>query len=248
MTPERPAGLVPQHHLSIISETMTIQQKAKLLYRSVSISGMMVAVLWIIHSLQWMTGIRLATWGVLPRDDDGIWGIAFSPLLHSDWSHLFSNSLPLFVLTAIIFYFYRRVAMPSFLMIYFLTGAAVWLFGRGFTYHIGASGVVYGLVAFVFWSGVFRRNVRSIALALIVAFYYGSMILGILPGQEGISWESHLYGALIGIFVAYWFKEQIEQEEERTPYSWETQEEETPRQFLDPDTFDKPKSQRQRWR
>lgn len=226
---------------------MIIQDKAKHAYQSMLYSGILVAALWVIHSLQWLLGIRLARWGVLPRDDDGIWGIVFSPLLHSDWGHLLSNSLPLFVLSAILFFFYRKVALPSFLMIYFLTGTAVWLFGRGYTYHIGASGVVYGLVAFVFWSGVFRRNVRSIALALIVAFYYGSMILGILPGQEGISWESHLYGALVGIFVSYWFKEKIEKEEERPRYSWENEPETPAKPFLDPDTFDQPKSERQQW-
>lgn len=228
-----------------------LQEKAKHLYNSLLLPGIMVAVLWLIHSLQWLTGIRLSSWGVLPRDADGIWGILFSPLLHSDWGHLLSNTPPFFVLSAIIFYFYRKVAIPAYLMIYGMTGLAVWLFGRGYTYHIGASGVIYGLVAFVFWSGMFRRNIRSIALALIVAFYYGSMMMGILPGQEGISWESHLYGALIGIFVAYWFKEKIEEDERPNEYSWQKESELPEAPFLDPDTFEKTKSEREKeklWR
>lgn len=211
----------------------------------------MVLILWVIEGLQWLTGIHLSTWGVLPRDEDGIMGILFMPMLHADWGHLLSNTPPLFVLSAIILFFYRRVAIPAFFMIYGLTGVAVWLFGRGYTYHIGASGVIYGLVAFVFWSGIFRRNIRSIALALIVAFYYGGMMMGILPGQEGISWESHLYGALVGVFVAYWFKEQIEEGEERPSYSWEKEEELPPAPFLDPETFEKTKAEREKeslWR
>lgn len=228
-----------------------MREQARYIYQSLLIPGIMVAVLWLIHGLQWLTGIRLSAWGILPRDPDGIWGILFAPLLHSDWGHLLSNTPPLFVLSALVFYFYRKVAIPAYAMMYGLTGLAVWLFGRGYTFHIGASGVIYALVAFVFWSGIFRRNIRSIALALIVAFYYGSMMMGILPGQEGISWESHLYGALVGIFVAYWFKEKIEEEENAPRYSWEKEDELPSAPFLDPDTFEKSKSERQKeslWR
>lgn len=210
-----------------------------------------MVILWLIQGVQWLTGISFSAWGVLPRDEDGIAGIFMAPLLHADWGHLLSNTPPLFVLSAIILYFYRKVAIPAFSMIYVLTGLAVWLFGRGYTYHIGASGVIYGLVAFVFWSGLFRRNIRSIALALIVAFYYGSMMMGILPGQEGISWESHLYGAVVGIFVAYWFKEKIEKDEEKPTYSWEHEPELPEAPFLDPRTFDKTKAEREKesiWR
>ena len=203
-------------------------------------------MLWAIHLVKFALGLdALARLGVFPRHVDGLWGILFSPLLHSDWGHLLSNTPPLLMLGAIIFFFYRRIALPAFFMIYFLTGLAVWIFGRP-VFHIGASGVIYGLVAFVFWNGIFRRNLKSIVLALIVVFYYGSMFAGILPGQEGISWESHLLGGLVGIFVSFWYRDDLEDDEHRELPSWEREEPQAPRYFLDRDTFEKTRAERQR--
>lgn len=212
--------------------------------QSLSLPIKFVALLWIIHLVQWFFNLQLGFLGVFPREISGLKGILFSPLLHGDFGHLISNTPPLLVLSVLIMFFYRRVAIPGFLMIYFLTGLAVWIFGRS-VYHIGASGVIYGLVAFVFWNGIFRFNVKSIALALVVAFYYGSMFMGILPGQEGISWESHLLGGLVGIFVSFWFKNKIEADEEKPKYSWELEETNQKEEFfLDRDIFDKTKEER----
>ncbi|MEK7256482.1 MAG: rhomboid family intramembrane serine protease, partial [Bacteroidota bacterium] len=140
--------------------------------------------------------------------------------------------------------FYRRVGVRSMIMIYVLTGVAVWLFGRR-VYHIGASGVVYGLVSFVFWSGVFRRSLKSIILALIVTFLYSSYFLGILPNQDGISWESHLLGGLVGIFAAYWYKEEIELDEQKQAPSWEAEQPPDAKYFLERDVFEKSKAERE---
>jgi membrane associated rhomboid family serine protease len=137
----------------------------------------------------------------------------------------------------LILFFYRRISFPALFLIYFLTGSLVWLFGRQ-VFHIGASGVIYGLVAFVFWLGIFRRNIRSIALAILVGFYYGSMILGIFPGQEGISWESHLLGAISGMITAFLFKNTEEEEdykERQRKKLFEKQEKEF---FLPRETFE----------
>lgn len=205
-----------------------------------------VMLLWIIHLFKFAFGLDwLARLGVFPRHVDGLWGILFSPLLHSDWGHLLSNTPPVLALGIMVLFFYRRIAWPAFAMIYLLTGLAVWIFGRE-VYHIGASGVIYGLVAFVFWNGIFRRNLKSIVLSLIVVFYYGSMFAGILPGQEGISWESHLLGGLVGIFVSFWFKDDIEEDEHRQIPSWEREPLDEPGFFLDRDTFEKTKAERER--
>jgi len=169
---------------------------------SLRTSALVVAVLWILHLLQRLVSVDLGVWGIYPRTVSGLRGILLGPWIHGDWAHLISNTPPLFALLTLVTYFYRRVAIPAFFLIFLLTGLGVWVFGRP-VFHIGASGVVYGLVAFVFWLGVFRRNGKSIALALLVAFYYGSMVLGVLPGQSGISWESHLLGALAGVFTAF---------------------------------------------
>ena len=183
----------------------------------------------------------MASYGIFPRETDGLIGIFTSPLIHGSWEHLLSNSAPLFVTTTIIHFFYKRVALSSFFFIYFLTGASVWMFGRS-VYHIGASGVVYGLVSFIFWSGVFRRNIKSIVLALVVLILYSGYLSGILPTQEGISWESHLLGGIVGIIVAYLFKGLIEKDE--TPEDPWADEDETQHHLLPGDTFLKTKEER----
>ena len=152
---------------------------------------------------------------------------------------------PLFALMTLILFFYRRISFPAIFLIYFLTGSLVWVFGRQ-VFHIGASGVLYGLVAFVFWLGIFRRNVRSIALAILVGFYYGSMIFGIFPGQEGISWESHLLGAISGMITAFLFKN-IEEEEDIASRNRKIELEKHDKvYFLPRETFDIPR-QKEGW-
>jgi membrane associated rhomboid family serine protease len=142
----------------------------------------------------------------------------------------------------VIFLFYRRVAVKGFLLIYLLSGLGVWLFARPHTHHIGASGVVYGLIAFVFWSGIFRRNLRSIVLALIVLVMYSGYFPGIVPGEAGISWESHLFGACSGILIAWIFKSRIEPDEVPVPPQYDLNEES--RYFLPRDTFEKTLAER----
>lgn len=204
----------------------------------------LLVIMWVIQLLQFVLGLELGWLGIYPREIFGLRGVIFAPLLHGGWGHLLANTPPLFVLSAIILFFYRRVAIPSFIMIYILTGLAVWLFGRS-VFHIGASGVIYGLVSFLFWNGIFRKNIKSIAIALLVMFYYGSMFMGILPGQSGISWESHLIGGIVGIFASFWFKDTIEKDEEKKRYSWEEEPQE--KQFyFDRDLFNTPKAEKQR--
>jgi len=225
----------------------SIQQSSKNAFRSLWISLQLVGILWIIQGLQWLLHAEWGIFGIYPREMFGLRGVVLAPLIHANFGHLLANTPPLFVLSAMVLFFYRRVAAPAMVMIYLLTGLAVWTFARP-VFHIGASGVVYGLVAFVFWNGIFRRNIRAIALALIVVFYYGSMFMGILPGQDGISWESHLLGGLAGIFTAYWFKNRSEKEEIREPYSWEKEEQLPPGAFFDPNVFDKTKAERRKER
>lgn len=202
-----------------------------------------VVFLWLVHIYLSFVGADPGMYGIMPRRLWGLRGIVTAPLVHGSWEHLLSNSFPLFVLSAICLYFYRKVAMRAFWMIYFLTGISVWLLARS-VLHIGASGVVYGLVAFIFWNGIFRRSLRSIILALIVMVFYSGMFLGILPDQEGISWESHLLGSLSGIFASFWFKGELEDDEleKHDPFADERNQEQ--QYFLPRDAFDKTKAQR----
>ena len=209
---------------------------------SLNIPLTLLAIMWVFHILKVILPYNFVQLGVYPRIPQGLKGIIFSPLVHSDWQHLISNSVPFLVLSIMIYFFYSRVANRSMILIYILTGLAVWLFGRR-VFHIGASGVVYGLLAFVFWSGIFRRSLKSIVLALIVMFLYSGYFLGVLPNQEGISWESHLLGALSGIFTAFWYKNEIEADEEKERPSWETEEPEPEQFFLDRDVFNQRKGE-----
>lgn len=211
---------------------------------SVKWPAYLILFIWIVHSLQFISGIDFGFYGVYPRTFMGLRGLLFSPLIHGDWGHLIANTPPLFAMSAMIMFFYRKVAIPSFTLIYFLSGLAVWGFGRS-VFHIGASGVVYGLVAFVFFSGIFRRNLKSIILALVVLMYYGSMFLGILPGKEGVSWESHLLGAVVGIIIAFLYRNVVEEDEKPKRYDYEDDPKLLQQDFfLNRDIFDKTKQER----
>lgn len=218
------------------------------IYQSIKIPTVILLVLWIIQGLQMITTLSLGWLGVYPRHEVGIKGIFTSPFIHSqDIMHLINNSVPLFVGMAMILFFFRRIAGKAIFLIYLLTGIGVWLFGRP-VLHIGASGVIYGLISFIFWNGIFRRNMKSIVLALIILMLYSGMFLGILPNQPGISWESHLIGAIVGIIVSYIFRKQIEVDEAVVnPDDDELYIQETDGKFfLDRDTFDKTKDERLR--
>lgn len=212
------------------------------LLSSMRFPTLLIFTMWAIHLhqeiVQWDPGM----YGIMSRRFWGIQGIITGPLVHGSWGHLISNTVPLFVLTMMSMYFYRKVAMRAFWIIYIFTGGAVWMFARDVS-HIGASGVVYGLVAFIFWNGIFRGSVRAIMLAAIVILLYSGMFAGVLPDQEGVSWESHLLGSIVGIITSYWFKSTLEDEEmavhERTGTETVAKQ-----YFLPRDTFDMTKEAR----
>jgi membrane associated rhomboid family serine protease len=159
--------------------------------------------------------------GIRPREWEGILGIITSPLMHGSWEHVFNNSLPLLVLGAAIFYFYPTLALRTIPWIWLASGVMVWFTARSGTNHIGASGLVYGLVTFLFFSGVLRRYGRLIAISMLVVFMYGSLVWGILPIKEEVSWEGHLWGALVGMGMAYYYRPEGPQ---RPRYGWEDEE------------------------
>ncbi len=180
--------------------------------------------MWVVFLLSLILNEDFSRLGLLPRNLIGLLGIITSPLIHADFSHLISNTIPLVFLGWIIFSFYRKVAVLLFIFIYSATGLLVWVFARP-VYHIGASGVVYGFVSFLFFSGIFRRDNTSIALALVITFLYGGLVWGMIPGWKGISWESHLFGAVTGLIAAYLFRNI---DPPKNKYDWED----------DPDDFD----------
>ncbi len=180
-----------------------------------------IALLWLIQIVQFIFHISFVRLGLLPRTLTGLLGIITAPLIHAGFGHLFSNTIPLLFLGTGILYFYPKSGVKVFVLVYLVPGIFVWLLARS-AYHIGASGMVYGLVTFLFFSGIIRRDTRSIALALIVTFLYGSIIWGVIPQNDGISWEYHLFGSLTGIYCAFIYRKS----DPYKIYEWEDEDEE----------------------
>lgn len=180
-----------------------------------------VLIIVAVHLYSTHYGIRLSNYGIYPRELKGIIGIVTSPFIHGDWKHLFNNSIPLLILGAALFHFYTRLASKVWVYSIIYTGILVWLGGRP-SFHIGASGLVYALASFLFFSGFIRKHKPLMAISMIVVFIYGGMVWGIFPTEEHISWEGHLFGAFNGIFWALYYKHEGPQ---RKKYSWEIEEE-----------------------
>jgi membrane associated rhomboid family serine protease len=180
-----------------------------------------VILLWIIKIVEESLFMDFHQWGVYPLRLEGLKGIIFSPLIHGSYEHLISNTFPLLILGWALFYFYKELGLRITLMAWLMSGIWVWVFARE-SWHIGASGIIYSWAAFLFVSGVIRQHPRLMALSLLVAFLYGSMVWGIFPLRERVSWEGHLMGLLAGLVLALFFRETGPQ---RKIYSWELEEE-----------------------
>ena len=151
--------------------------------------------------------INLNYLGIYPRKIEGLRGILFSPFIHGDVKHLFNNAIPLLVLTSALFYFYRRIRWKVLIYGLLLTGLFTWLIGRS-NIHIGASGVIYMLTAFLMFRGILSKHYQLTALSFSVIFLYGGFIWYVFPTDPKISWEGHLSGFIVGIIFALIFNKQ----------------------------------------
>jgi membrane associated rhomboid family serine protease len=185
---------------------------------AVEIALAFVALLWLIQMFNWTLDLELQRFGVRPREWQGLIGVFLAPLLHANFWHLLANSLPLIVLGSVVLHLYPQAALRVLIAVYAGPGIAVWLFAKGGV-HIGASGMAYGLVAYILVAGLIRRDRRAIAASLLVCFMYGALVWGVLPIEPGVSWETHLAGALIGIVLAIAFRHLDIPPRRR--YSWE---------------------------
>jgi membrane associated rhomboid family serine protease len=178
----------------------------------------LTGLLWFIQFADAYLGLELARFGLRPRDTWGLMGIVTAPLLHGSFEHLFSNTAPLLVSLTTILYLYPNSALRALPMLWLGTGLLAWMIGRP-SIHVGASGLIYGMLAYVFISGMLRQDMRSMAVSLFVWFMYGSMVWGILPIRVDMSWEMHLSGAVLGVMMAWLYRDW-----DRVPlkrYEWE---------------------------
>lgn len=171
------------------------------LFGSAVVPLRVVFLMWLCYVLEYIYGWPLGYLGIAPRTFTGLAGILFAPLIHGDVYHLVSNTVPLLFLGTLLFFIYERIASQVFFRAYIWTNILVWIFARPAN-HIGASGIVYGLAFFLIFFGLFRRDFISLVISVFTVTLYGSVFYGILPGDPFISWESHLGGALVGIFSA----------------------------------------------
>jgi membrane associated rhomboid family serine protease len=176
------------------------------------------ALVWFAWICDAYLDLGLSRFGLRPREVEGLLGVLTAPFLHGDFGHLFSNTLPLIVALTAVLYLYPNSALRVIPMVWLGSGLLGWCIGRQ-GLHVGASGFVYGLLAFVFVSGMLRRDMRSVAVSLVVWFLYGSMIWGVLPIRPRMSWELHLSGAVLGVIMAILYRSW-----DRVPlqrYEWE---------------------------
>lgn len=181
-----------------------------------------VILIWSIELIEQSTDMEFTKWGIYPKSAEGLIGIITGPLIHSDWKHLLNNSLPMLILGSSLFYFYREVAWKVFWGVYLMGGFWTWVAARE-SYHIGASGVIYGLFGFLLLSGFLRRHKQLMAISFLVAFIYGSMVWGIFPMDYKVSWEGHLFGLMAGLALAVFYRKKGPQ---RPVYEWDDEEEE----------------------
>lgn len=159
-----------------------------------------VVLIWAVHLVNLLFfGGTLNFFGIHPLDLSSLWGILTSPLLHANFSHLISNTVPGAVFAFLIGVSGHRVFWEVTAIVVLFGGAGVWLFGGIGTNHIGASGLVYGWLGYLLVRGIFNRSLSQVALGVILGFMYSGLVWGVLPGVPGVSWQAHLFGALGGV-------------------------------------------------
>jgi len=200
-----------------------------------------VLLIGLVHLIQFVFEINFIHYGIYPRSIKGLIGIITSPLIHGSFNHLFNNSIPIIILGVLLFYFYKEIAFKVSVWIYLMVGIWTWIYARE-AYHIGASGILYGLFSFLLVSGFIRRNKQLISLSFAVVFLYGSLVWGIFPIDVQISFEAHMWGFFAGIILGFYYRKQGLQKEE---YLWNEEEDidEENAYWMKNDTQKKPEQQ-----
>ncbi|NER10499.1 Membrane associated serine protease, rhomboid family [Muriicola jejuensis] len=202
-----------------MSSRKTFREESHFKFTNSVLAVPMAAVLliWTVFWLELEFRINWNDLGIYPRTISGLRGVIFGPFLHASIEHLYNNTIPLAILLSTLMYFYRSMAFKLLFWGLITTGLITWLIGRP-AYHIGASGLIYLLASFIFFKGIFTRHYRLVAVSLVVSFIYGSMLWYIFPVEDGISWEGHLGGFLVGLFAALLVKVKVP---EIPKYAWE---------------------------
>lgn len=180
-----------------------------------------VLAIWLVYWAETKYHLYLSQYGIMPRTVRGLRGIIFSPFLHGSLEHIYNNSIPLFLLIAALRYFYRRYALRVIVYGVLVSGFVTWLIGRGYSYHIGASGLIYALVSFIFFKGIQTGYYRLIAVSFTIVLLYGGMVWYVFPGVDSdISWEGHLGGFVAGMIFSRLY-DTPEYKQHQIVYDWQ---------------------------
>lgn len=183
------------------------------------VPAIILIIMWFIFFFENSFNVDLTSHGILPRTVSGLQGVIFSPFLHGSLNHIANNSIPLFILTTALIYFYRDISLKVLFYGILLSGLITWVIGRE-SYHLGASSLIYVLVSFIFFKGMMTQYYRLMALSMAVVLFYGGMIWYVFPDiDKTISWEGHLAGLITGFFFAAYYK--TPDYKKAIQYNWE---------------------------
>lgn len=188
------------------------KHEKKKIINAIFYPALFVVILSIIHFVQYAFDLNFYQFGIYPKETKGLIGIITSIFIHGNFNHLFNNTIPLLILGSALFYFYKPVAVKIVVWIVLMGGFWTWVMARE-SYHIGASGLIYGLFSFLLVSGFIRLNKQLIALSFFVVLVYGSMVWGIFPIKLSISYEAHFWGFVSGIILAIFYRKEGLQKE-----------------------------------
>lgn len=172
--------------------------------KNIQVTAVIVSIPWLVYIIDYAMPVDLRFYGLRPRNLEGLWGILFSPFLHGNLNHLIANTGVLFVLLLVSLSFSRRLTAIVISVVALLGGGLVWVFGRAGTIHIGSSGIIFGLLGFLLFIGVFRREKMALVISLITFVLYGGAMLSLFHHIPGISWASHFFGFVAGALAASW--------------------------------------------
>ena len=163
-----------------------------------------VVILWLVYLLNFVLIVDLRLYGLKPRDINGLWGIFAAPFLHVDLHHLTANTGVLFILLVVSLSYSRALTLQAILIIMLLGGGMVWVVAKPGTLHIGASGIIFGLIGFLICLGIFRRDWKALIISIVISILYGGVLYSLLIYIPGISWSGHLFGFISGVLAAWW--------------------------------------------
>lgn len=162
-----------------------------------------VALLWVLEATDYVSGHQLDTLGIQPRTDAGLLGIVFAPVLHFGWAHLYGNTVPALILGFLVLVSGVGRGIVATLIIWVVGGVGVWLMSPPGSITAGTSMLIFGWLVYLIMRGMFSHRVSQIVIGVLIFLAYGSLLLGVLPGQTGVSWQGHLFGAIGGALAAW---------------------------------------------